>query len=178
MSGSTNKVCLYAMGVALFVVLTMCLQVPVFENYYLCLGYVVIAVYCYSFGPAGGATVGALGVVIYCLLTNGLRGMPGWAAGNALIGLALGFTFRATKGMRSKALQWMLNALAVAVSVAAGILVVKSCVEQVLYNQPFLFRAAKNMYAFIADVVLLLVSLPVCRKMDEYLHRFVRIHNE
>ena len=35
---------------ALFVALSLCLQAPVFENYYLCLGYAVMAVYCYSFG--------------------------------------------------------------------------------------------------------------------------------
>lgn len=34
-----------AIGIALFVVLSMCLRVPVFENYYLCLGYVVMTVY-------------------------------------------------------------------------------------------------------------------------------------
>lgn len=178
MSRSTKTVCLYAMGIALFVVLTMCLQVPVFENYYLCLGYVVVAVYCYSFGPTGGSVVGAVGVVIYCLLTNGLRGMPGWALGNVVIGLGLGVVFRATKKWPNKALQWALNALAVITFVAAGILVVKSGAEFVIYGQPFLFRMTKNMYAFIADVVLLLVSLPVCWKMDEYLHRYMRISNE
>ena len=36
---TTRKLCLTAMGTALFVVFTLCLQVPVFENYYLCLGY-------------------------------------------------------------------------------------------------------------------------------------------
>ena len=33
--------------------------------------------------------------------------------------------------------------------------------------------AIKNVYAFVADVVLLLVSLPVCEKLDGYLHRYV-----
>lgn len=174
MSRSTRMLCLYAMGIALFVVLTMCLQVPVFENYYLCLGYAVVAVYCYSFGPLGGAVVGSLGVVIYCLLTNGLRGMPGWALANVIIGLGVGAAFRSTRGVKSPILQWALNAAAVAVATAAGVLGLKSLVECVLYGQPFLFRAMKNMYAFIADVVMLLVSLPICAKMDDYLHRMTR----
>lgn len=33
-----------SISTALFVVLTLCLQVPVFENYYLCLGYIIMAV--------------------------------------------------------------------------------------------------------------------------------------
>ena len=147
MSRSTRMLCLYAMGIALFVVLTMCLQVPVFENYYLCLGYAVVAVYCYSFGSLGGAVVGSLGV---------------------------GAAFRGTRGMKSPILQWALNAIIVVAATAAGVLGLKSLVECVLYGQPFLFRAMKNMYAFIADVVMLLVSLPVCVKMDDYLHRMTR----
>lgn len=78
---TAKKVCITSMGVALFVVLSLCLQVPVFENYYLCLGYGAMMVFCFYFGPISGMIVGSLGVVLYFLLTNGLRGMPGWAIG-------------------------------------------------------------------------------------------------
>ena len=87
MSKRLKRLTATAIGVALFVVLALCVQVPVFQNYYLCLGYVAMAVYCYSFGAVSGTVVGALGVVLYCLLTSGLRGMPGWAMGNVVIGV-------------------------------------------------------------------------------------------
>ena len=173
MRRSTRLMCMYAMGVALFVALTMCVQAPVFENYYLCLGYVVMAVYCCAFGPAGGVLTGAMGVVIYCLLTSGLRGMPGWALGNVVIGAVLCWTFRRTKGMRSALLRQGINAVAVVAATAAGILLVKSGVECVLYGQPLLVRAAKNSYAFVADAVVLLVSLPVCDRLDSRLGRYM-----
>ena len=35
------EMCVTAMGIAMFVVLSYCIQVPVFENYYLCLLYFV-----------------------------------------------------------------------------------------------------------------------------------------
>ena len=76
---TTRKICITAMGIALFVVLALCLQLPVFENYYLCIGYVVMTLFCCYFGPLSGMAVGGLGGVLYCLLTSGLRGMPGWA---------------------------------------------------------------------------------------------------
>ena len=82
-----KKITFNGMGIALFVVFTLCLQVPVFQNYYLCLGYVVMAVYSYYFGTFSGTIVGSLGVILYCMLTSGLRGMPGWALGNVVIGL-------------------------------------------------------------------------------------------
>ena len=49
---TTRKLCVTAMGVALFVVLALCLQVPVFENYYLCLGYVVMTVFAVILDPS------------------------------------------------------------------------------------------------------------------------------
>ena len=76
MKNTTKQICINAIGIALFVVLTLCVQVPVFENYYICLGYVVMALYCYMFGPISGTVVGCTGTILYCVLTGGLNGMP------------------------------------------------------------------------------------------------------
>lgn len=172
MKDSTRFITLNGIGIALFVALTMCVQVPVFENYYLCLGYVVMMVYCYRYGAASGVITGCLGVILYCVLTSGLRGMPGWTLGNLLIGIACGMAFARIKKIESP---WKRRALMVAVIVlatAAGILGVKSLTECLLYAQPMAVRIAKNSYAFVADVVVMLVSIPVCevlekRKIDE-----------
>ena len=166
MKAATQKIALLAVGTALFVALSMCLQVPVFENYYLCLGYVVMAVYCYSFGTLSGTVVGTLGVVLYCLVINGLRGMPGWALGNIVIGVCLGLTFRTTRRMKNQVLRTILNIAGIAVGTAAGILVIKSLTESFLYAQLFVVRAGKNVYAFVADLVVLIVSLSVCPALD------------
>lgn len=162
MTKTTRRICFTAMGVALYVVLALCLQVPVFENYYLCLGYVSMMVFCYYFGAASGITVGVLGVFFYCLLINGLRGMAGWAAGNSIIGLAVGMTCSITKKMTNQALRNMIIAAAIILSTAIGILGIKSITEVMLYAQPMVVRVAKNIYAFVADVVVLIASLPIC----------------
>ena len=166
MNKTTQRITVLAVGIALFVALSLCLQVPVFENYYLCLGYVVMAVYCYSFGTVAGTVAGTLGVVLYCLLINGLRGMPGWALGNVFIGLIMGAAFRMTRRMEKPLLKTVLNIAAIAVGVAVGILLVKSLTECLLYAQPMAVRIAKNVYAFVADLVVLIASLPVCMVLD------------
>ena len=154
-------------GIALFVALTMCLQVPVFENYYLCLGYVVMMVYCYRYGAASGALVGSLGVILYCLVTSGLRGMPGWTLGNIAIGLVCGMVFIRAKEIRSPWRRRALMAVTIVVMTAIGILGIKSLTECVLYGQPMAVRMAKNIYAFVADVVMMIVSIPVCEVLDK-----------
>ena len=167
MRAATQRITLLAVGSALFVALSMCLQVPVFENYYLCLGYAVMAVYCYSFGTFSGTVVGTLGVILYCLVINGLRGMPGWALGNIVIGICLGLAFHTTKQMKSTLLRSVLNIAAIVIGTALGILVVKSLTESILYGQLFPVRVGKNIYAFIADVVVLIISLPICMALDK-----------
>ena len=163
-----------ALGIALFVVLSVCLQVPIFQNYYLCLGYIAMAVFCYSFGTVSGTIVGVFGVVLYCLLISGLKGMPGWALGNVAIGFGLGLTFELTKIMKNRVAKYMLWVAAVIFSVALGILGLKSLVDSVIKSQPFLARVAMNLYAFIADVAVLLISLPICELLDKPAQKLLR----
>ena len=164
-------ICVTAACIALFVVLTLCLQVPVFENYYLCLGYVIMAVSLYSFGTVSGTITDVAGVVLYCILISGLRGLPGWAVGNLVIGVIVGLTFKGSKKLEKKWLQAVLNFLAIAVSTALGILILKSLTEHILYSQPMVVRMGKNVFAFAADIFVLEISLPICMSLDKVLKR-------
>lgn len=173
MKVSLKKISLMAMGIALFVVLSLCIQAPVFENYYLCLGYVVMAVYCYSFGILGGVTTGFFGVILYCLITNGLRGMPGWALGNIVIGVCVGITCLLTKNMKNVLFRHIIIGASMVLSTAVAMLGVKSAVECALYAQPFLLRCANNIYAFAADAFVLIISLPICYKLNGMLKKYI-----
>ena len=157
-----KKICMNAMGIAMFVALTLCLQVPVFENYYLCLGYIVMAFYLYHFGMGSGVLTGTLGVMIYCFITGGLRGMPGWVLGNVVIGIICGRLLHYIKRQSEGKKRRIMIVGAVIFSTAIGILGVKSLVEVYLYSLPFAVRIANNIYAFIADVIVLLVGFELC----------------
>ena len=172
MKTTTKEICALAVGVALFVVFSLCLQVPVFENYYLCLGYIVVAAYCYSFGALKGSLVGFLGVIVYCFITNGLRGMPGWSLGNIVIGVVVGLACKLTRNYKNAIARYIIISMSIVLSTAVAILGVKSIVECVLYSQPFFLRAINNSYAFIADVFVLIISLPICSKMHEIIKRY------
>ena len=174
MKKSIKFIALTGIGIALFVTFTLCLQVPVFENYYLCLGYIVMAVYCYSMGAVSGTIAGCAGTFLYCVLTGGMRGMPGWVIGNLVIGITLGLTFKKTKTLNQLWLKAIINFLAIAISTAVGILVLKSFTECILYAQPFALRAGKNVFAFVADVFVLEVSLPLCMGIDGKLLRIMK----
>lgn len=163
---TTKQISINGIGIALFVTLSMCLRVPIFENYYLCLGYMVMAVYCYSIGILQGTLVSTLGVILYCFLINGLRGMPGWAIGNIAIGIIVGTGFALSKKVKNQFLSYAICILSIIIGTAIGILGIKSCIECILYAQPFFLRTANNIYAFIADIVVLTASLPICKILE------------
>ena len=169
-----RAIALTGIGTALFVAVTLCLQVPVFENYYLCLGYIVMAVYCYSLGAVSGTIVGCCGTFFYCLLISGMRGMPGWVAGNLVIGIVLGVTFQKTKKLQKLWLKAPLNFLAIAAATAVGILLLKSLTECILYAQPPAVRIGKNLFAFVADIFVLGMSLPLCMLLDKKLSNILQ----
>jgi hypothetical protein len=114
-----------------------------------------------------------MGVILYCLVISGLRGMPGWSLGNIVIGIAIGLMFKSTRNWKSTVLKLAIECFVIVVATAIGILVVKSETESLLYSQPFLVRAAKNTSAFIADSVMLIISLPICKVLDPYAERIM-----
>ena len=177
MNNKTMWICHTAIGTALFVVLAMCLRVPVFENFYLCPGYISLVVYTGFWGSSSGALIGGLGVILYCLLTGGLRGMPGWAAGNVLIGILLGQEMKMINGHITTWKQIILLSGLMLLSCGLGILGVKSLVECLLYAQPMIVRMVKNSYAFAADTFVMWIAVPIyllIRRKTSYAGQFAQ----
>ena len=176
MRKTIKNISITGIGIALFVVLSLCLQVPIFENYYLCLGYVAMIIYLYSIGTISGTIVGTLGTILYCILISGLRGMPGWAVGNILIGFLVGEFFKADRNIavKNKTLRFIGNCIFMIAACSIGILFVKSGVEVLLYAQPFGVRFISNIYAFIADSFVMCFSVPICWKLDKHIKNIIR----
>ncbi len=165
----TRDITFLAAGIALFVALSMCLRVPVFENYYLCLGYVVMTVYIWCFKWYEGAVIGCLGVILYCIIGGlGFNGMPGWAVGNLVIGLIIGLPIKRIKKIERKPLQVLAAAVVAVIAAFAGILIVKSLIDSFVVGQPFPVRFVKNTTSFVSDAFMIVVSLPVCVLVEKY----------
>lgn len=157
-----------AIGIALFVALSMCLRVPVFDNYYLCLGYIVMTVYIWCFEWYEGAVIGFLGVILYCIIGGlGFNGMPGWSVGNIVIGLIVGMALKPIKKIKNKPLQVIVTAIVATIASFIGIEIVKSLIDSVVVSQPFALRVTKNFTSFIADTFVIVISLPICAALEK-----------
>ena len=88
----TKKICPTALGIALYVALSMTAKIPFVGQISLDLGYIVLAVYCWMFGSVVGGIVGAVGCTLVSLLASGWF-PPGWLVANLYIGLFCGWIF-------------------------------------------------------------------------------------
>ena len=100
--------------------------------------------------------------------------MPGWVLGNIVIGIISGLAFRHTRKMENKVIKYIICIFAIIFSTFLGILICKSGLESVIYSQPFIVRIASNIYAFIADVVVLILSVPFCEILDKRIQTLVK----
>ena len=164
----TKDITFPAIGIALFIALSMCLRVPIFENYYLCLGYIVMMIYLWCFKWYEGALIGFLGVILYCIIGGlGFNGMPGWALGNIIIGLIIGLTLPQIKQLDNKIIQTILLVITIILATFIGIELVKSIIDSFIVGQPIIVRIAKNTTSFIADAFVLIMSLPICKLVEK-----------
>lgn len=162
----TQKICILGILTAMFVALSMALRVPVFDNFYLCLGYVAMYIAIYLYDVFGGLIVGTIGTFVYCILISGLRGLPGWIVGNICISVFVGLWMRFTRKYTGKFCWTILTELIIVVSTAIGMLIFKSLTEVIIYAQPMWLRITTNFPAFITDSIVLCASIPICKLLN------------
>ena len=150
MMNKSRKIALTAMGIALYVVLSMIAKIPIIAHISLDLGYIVFAVYCYHLGALSGMVVGGVGCVLVSLLASGWF-PPGWLVGNLIIGAMCGVLYHRKLGMAPT----IVNIIITASAVTLGILGAKTFIECHLYGIPYVVKLPKNAIACITDAIVM-----------------------
>ena len=170
---AVKDLCIVAVLIALGVVLSAFLQIPIYSNIKIDLSYIVIIVICYMYG----AVVGGLGAMTIAMLESSLFTSLGfsisWSIANLFIGLVCGLTFTLTRTkVKELAVKHSINIIAIVASVAIAMLFIKTGIECVLYEIPFEIKIAKNAVAFGMDVTVCLIGysmlLPKLIRMNMY----------
>lgn len=164
---TTRKIAYTALGIALYVCVSMMVKIPVIGHISLDMGYIVLAVYCKRFGAVTGAAVGAGGCFIVSLMASGWIAF-GWPLGNLFIGAVCGTVYDATEGKRHE------TAINVAVTVAAvfvGVACIKTVVECPLYGIPLAVKLfPKNFVAFVMDSITMVVGVTINERLEAWKH--------
>lgn len=150
-----KKITLTAVGIALYVVVSMFLKVPMIGHIALDLGYIVLAFYCMMFSPFSAGVVGAGGAFLVSLIASGWIAF-GWPLGNLLIGAVCAYFYKPDRPIK--------NVIVTVLSVFVGVLVIKTAIECPLYGIPILVKIPKNLVASIADCIVMSVGALIAGK--------------
>ena len=152
----TRKITYLGMGIALYVVLSMTVKIPLINQIKTDFGYLAFGAFLNLFGMEG-TLVGVLG----CIIANSFVGSafpPGWVLGQIFIGVFCGLLLKKTDKL------W-LKSLITVVAVFIGIGVIKTAVEVWLFQIPFEVKVIRNLIAFVADAIPMVIGVIISDKM-------------
>ena len=152
----TKKITYLGMGIALYVVLSMTVKIPLINQIKTDFGYLAFGAFVNLFGVEE-TIVGVLG----CIIANSFVGSafpPGWVLGQIFIGVFCGLLLKKTDKL------W-LKSLITVVAVFIGIGVIKTAVEVWLFQIPFEVKVIRNLIAFVADAIPMVIGVIISDKM-------------
>ena len=160
---SRNKKITYlGMGIALYVVLSYTVKIPLINQIRTDFGYLVFGVFLCLFGIEG-TIVGVLGCIISNLLYSGTFPI-GWALGQLFIGLVCGYMFKKTDNT-------IVRVIIACLSVLIGIGVIKTLVESLLINLPLAAKFVRGLVASVADAIPFAAGIILSKKIGQSLKK-------
>lgn len=165
MKFTTKDICKLALGIALYMVLSMTCKIPLIGHIKTDFGYVAFGTYCVTFGSVG-TIIGVIGCIFSSMLFSGMFPV-GWVFGQIAIGIITGkiSTFYIDKLYKSNPdkatfrLCFILIAIWVAIAIFIGIIIIKTVIECIIFSIPIPVKLVKNTIAAIADYPPMLIGV-------------------
>ena len=146
--------------IALGVVLSAMLRIPLFANVRLDLSYIVITVAIMKCGMYGSMMVAGTIALLESMIfgVNGLS-LP-WTLANVVIAVIASVFYKLSKDKSNKILFYV----GIVLGCFVGLVLVKSLIETLIANIPLIIRITSNMVAFIGDMICMLIGVFIGKK--------------
>lgn len=159
MNEKTKQITYIGIGIALYIVISMLLNIPLIGNIRLDCGYIVYAVYLALFGWQG-IIVGVVGCFIKGYISDGWVPVT-WMIGQLIIGITCSITF---KKVKNKLLQVIIMVL----SVFLGIAIVSSGLSAWIFKLPLGLKIFKGCVASVTDAGAMVIGFIIADRIKKY----------
>lgn len=144
----------------MFVALSAAMKIPLIGHINTELGYIAFGAALVMFGYYG-IPVGVIGCVASSLIFSGFFPV-GWIAAQIITGAITVMLIRILDRMNCKnPVKIFLACLASVFALAVGIVLVKTIIECLLFKIPLEVKATKNLIAFVADSVPMIIGIMI-----------------
>lgn len=173
----TEMICYLAMGVALYIALSMTVKIPLIGHIQTDLGYIAFGVLCVLFGWKG-FIVGTVGCLVESFILSGWF-PAGWLIGQIFIGITCGICYKlCDKRINNKCIKYIICIGITAVSIAIGIIGIKTAIECWLYKIPLVVKVTKNSIAALADFIPMVLGYIIGQQLNKYFNKRKSTKNE
>lgn len=166
---SALEITTYGLGAALFVVVGCCFPLPIAgTTAHVDLGYMIMAVYAYLFGPIAGMVVGGLGRFIEDMILFGSIGSPGWLIASICMGFFTGVLFSHTKKFKNNWTKTMTNVTGILVVNAIFLIGFAPWVSSMWNGVPYVAKVPSGVWAFITnDIAMIVLGIPLATILEK-----------
>lgn len=169
-----QSIAVYAMGAALFVVVGCALPIPIPNTTaHIDLGYAVMSIFAYLFGPIAGLAVGGLGRFLEDMILFGSIGSPGWLIASICIGLLIGFIFKWSKQRGKSTVCKIISLLCILLVNAVFLIGFAPFISSIWNGVPYVAKLPSGISAFITNSIsIIVIGLPIAKILEKNKHKF------
>ena len=166
---SALEITIYGLGAAMFVVVGCCFPIPITgTTAHIDLGYMIMAVFAYLFGPIAGMLVGGLGRFIEDMILFGSIGSPGWLIASICMGFLTGIIFGWTKKFNRNWTKLLVNVSGILVVNAVFLVGFAPWVSSMWNGVPYVAKLPSGVWAFITnDIAMIVLGLPLALMLEK-----------
>lgn len=166
---TVKQIAFYAMGIALFVVVGCMLPIHIPNTTaHIDLGYMVMAVFAYLFGPVAGALVGGMGRFMEDMILFGSIGSPGWLISSICMGFFIGLTFSRTKRMSNKKIASAIQIICILIINAIFLIGVSPFISSLWHSVPYITKLPSGISAFLTNCIAIIVlGIPLGKALEK-----------
>lgn len=162
---------LYGIGAALFLVIGCTLPIPIPNTTaHIDLGYVVMGVYAFFYGPIAGAVVGGLGRFLEDIVLFGSIGSPGWLIASICMGLLIGLVFKKTRKLSNIKIATTIQIFSILLINAIFLIGLAPFISSMWNGVPYLAKLPSGISAFATNsIAIICVAIPIANTLKRIL---------
>lgn len=170
---TTRKIVLYGLGCALFVVVGCVLPIPIPNTTaHIDLGYVVMAIFAYLYGPIAGGLIGGMGRFLEDMILFGSIGSPGWLIASILMGMLIGLTFKFTQKGDNPQIALMIQIILILIINAVLLIGLSPFISSLWHGVPYITKLPSGLSAFLTNsFAIIVIGIPIGRILEKMLKK-------
>ena len=173
---TTKKIAYNAIGIALFTAVSSLLPIPIPNTFaHIDLGYTIMTIFAYLFGPLSGFLVGGMGRIVTDLVVYGVVPPPGWWIASFAMGGLCGILFKYTKNYSSLVKRTLIYIIGICLVNVIFLTGLAAFISAIWNGVSYVAMLPTGLWAFLTDsIAMIVLGLPLSVLLNHRLSKSLK----